>query len=304
MDDVIPSEAKGDHQPFIITLTPNPVLDLESEVGSIEPSHKLRTTGDSYAPGGGGINVSQVVCQRGGTSLAIYLAGGDTGHLIQGMLDTRGVKSRIVPIHGNSRVSYTVHDRSTDKEYRFVPQGPHVDEGEWRKAIEILDDVGGDWVVGSGSLAPGMPEDFYLQAAARVQRDGRKFALDTSGPALKAAMGHGIDLVKCSLSEFESILGRKVSDYAAQDHEALALVHSGAVGLLAVTLGEEGALLATPEGVLRRKAPPVQARSAVGAGDSFLAGMVVALARGDSYAQALDAGIAAGTDWVVGAMVR
>ena len=123
--------------------------------------------------------------------------------------------------------------------------------------------------------------------------------LDTSGPALQAALGSGIEMIKPSLGELEKLVGRPLPDPREQEAEALALVRGGAARLVAVTLGEEGAFLASEDGIIRRRAVASTVRSAVGAGDSFTAAMTLALSRGESLAQALTWGVAAGTAAVV-----
>ena len=126
-------------------------------------------------------------------------------------------------------------------------------------------------------------------------RRGLRFVLDTSGAALRAALARGgITLVKPSLGELEHLLGRCLQDPAEQDACAMDLVRRGAARFVAVTLGGEGALLATRDGVLRLPAIGVPVHSSVGAGDAFLAATTLALARGAPPLEALAWGTAAG----------
>ena len=188
----------------------------------------------------------------------------------------------------------TVHDRQTRLEYRLVPVGPYVEQDEWNGALNILQEAEGEWIVASGSLPRGVPADFYAQAAAIASRRGQKFVLDTSGSALRAAIGHGIELLKLSLSELEFLIRRELHDAQSQEKEVALLIRSGAARMIAVSLGRDGAILGTSEGVSRLPAVKVKECSAVGAGDSFLAGLVLGLARGVSDTEALALGIAAG----------
>lgn len=283
--------------PRIVTLTLNPALDLASTAEMVRPTHKIRTTGEHIDPGGGGINVARVTHELGGDVCAVLLAGGPTGAMIGELLNEQGVPHLIVPISGRTRISLTVIERTSGLEYRFVPEGPEVTEAEWQAALAALETLDADWVVASGSLPRGVPVDFYARAARLAAARGRCFVLDTSGPALKAALGAGIDLLKPSLGEMEVLLGRKLIGREAQAAAARALVRDGAARMVALTLGWEGAMLATAEGVLHLLPPATaaEAHSAVGAGDSFVAAMTLALARGDSPADALAWGIAAGS---------
>ncbi|MBP0443586.1 1-phosphofructokinase family hexose kinase [Roseomonas sp. SSH11] len=281
--------------PLITTLTLNPTIDLACEAKTVQPVRKVRTFAERQDPGGGGVNVSRVVRELGGETLAVILAGGVTGHFLEELLDEAGVPRRSIPIAGRTRISQTVLDQSSQLEYRFVPEGPEVFGSEWGAALAVIEEIEGGWLVASGSLPAGVPADFYAQAAALAAGRGTKLVLDTSGEALRAAVEKGgIELVKPSLGEFEALIGRELRDPAALEGAAMDLARSGRVRLVAVTLGRDGALLATADGVLRLPALDVVVRGAVGAGDSFLAAMTLELARGRDPRDAFAWGVAAG----------
>jgi 6-phosphofructokinase 2 len=283
----------------IVTLTLNPAVDMASTAAEVRPTHKIRTFDERLDPGGGGINVARVVHALGGDALALIMTGGVTGRLLEELLDEAGVRWQARPIRGRTRISLNVHDRESGLEYRFVPEGPKVEADEWQGFLDILRHVEAEWIVASGSLPPGVPDDFYAHAAAIAGDRGQKFALDTSGAALRTGIGHGLELLKPSLREFECLIGRKLPDPQSQDDAVMSLIRSGAVKMVAVSLGREGAILGTCDGINRLPAVPVQARSAVGAGDSFLAGLVLGLARGMSQRDALAFAVAAGAAAVV-----
>jgi 6-phosphofructokinase 2 len=282
-------------RPRLLTLTLNPAVDLASTASKVEPTHKIRTRDEHIDPGGGGINVSRVLHAVGEDTLALVLCGGVTGHLIQELLDEAGVPREVFPMQGRTRISMTVHDDASGHEYRFVPEGPLVSDAEWHAVLAALEREDGEWLIASGSVPRGMPADIYAQVARIAARRGQRFVLDTSGAALHAAMYAGIDLMKPSLRELESLVGHTLETKEKQAEEAMALVRAGAARMIAVTLGAEGAILATESGVFALPALPGPVRSAVGAGDAFLAGMVRALARGHSPESALGWGIATGT---------
>jgi 6-phosphofructokinase 2 len=281
--------------PLIATLTLNPTIDLAGEAKAVQPIRKVRTFNERQDPGGGGVNVSRVVRELGGETLAMILAGGVTGRFLEELLDEAEVPRRSIPIQGRTRISQTIHDQSSDLEYRFVAEGPTVTEAEWAAALKVLEETDGGWLVASGSLPAGVPPDFYARAAAIAEQRGTHFVLDTSGEALQLALEKGgVELVKPSLGEFEALIGRELREQALLEQAAVELVRSGRVRLVAVTLGRDGALLAAAEGTLRLPALDVVVRGAVGAGDSFLAAMTLALARGQSAQDAFAWGVAAG----------
>ncbi|WP_160000106.1 1-phosphofructokinase family hexose kinase [Roseomonas sp. 18066] len=281
--------------PRITTLTLNPTIDLACQAEKVHPVRKIRTTDERQDPGGGGVNVARVVQELGGDTEALILAGGVTGHFLVELLQEIGLPHRAIPIAGRTRISQTVLDRSIGEEFRFVPEGPEVTEAEWRAALDALDHLpAGDWLVASGSLPRGVPEDFYARVAAIARARGLHLVLDSSGPALRAGIGQGVALIKPSQGEFESLAGRSLREPGALEAAAAEAVRQGAAKLIAVTLGHEGALLASDQGVLRLPALPVIVRGAVGAGDSFVAAMTLALSRGAAPADAFAWGMAAG----------
>ena len=281
--------------PRLVTLTLNPALDIAGTAQRVRPTHKIRTAGEHIDPGGGGVNVARVTHELGGEVEAILLAGGATGQLVGELLTEARVAHRAVPIGGRTRISVTVLEQESGLEYRFVPEGPELSEAEWGAALDLLESVACDWLIASGSLPRGVPVDIYARIARIAARRGQRFVLDTSGPALQAAFGAGIDLLKPSLGELEAALGRRLRDGAAQEEAVRALVRQGAARMIALTLGRDGAVLAAGGEVLRLRPQEVEVQSAVGAGDSFLAAMTLALARGEAPAHALAWGIAAGT---------
>ncbi|MCL2430836.1 MAG: 1-phosphofructokinase family hexose kinase [Alphaproteobacteria bacterium] len=278
----------------IVTLTLNPALDLASEAERVEPIHKIRTFGDHIDPGGGGINVARVVHALGGDALAVIATGGVTGRYVEDLLSETGVPWHAVPIAGRTRVSLTVLDRASGLEYRFVPKGPTLSRQEWDSTLALMETIDGEWVVASGSLPPGAPPDAYGLLARLAARRGQRFVLDSSGPALRAALGRGIEIVKPSLGELESLVGRRLANAAEQEAEALNLVRSGMARMVVLTLGQQGAIMASADGVIWMPALPEAVQSAVGAGDAFLGSMILALARGASQEEALAWGIAGG----------
>ena len=280
----------------IVTLTLNPAIDSSCQADEVRPVLKIRTTGERYDPGGGGINVARVIRELGGDAIAVYLAGGLTGQALTRMIDAIGLQHRAVPIRGYTRVSHTVYERSSGQEYRFVPQGPEIHDDEWQTCLRELDGLEFDYLVASGSLPRGVPDDFYARMAGMVSGKGARFVLDTSGEALKRALDAGVYLVKPNLREFESVVGRSLRDPAEQEAAAMQLIARGRAEIVTVSLGSDGALLATGAGCRRLRAPKVKPRSTVGAGDSFVGAMTLVLAQGrtpeDAYALAVATGTA------------
>ncbi|MFP2926832.1 1-phosphofructokinase family hexose kinase [Pyxidicoccus sp. 3LG] len=281
----------------IVTLTLNPAIDIATSVPEVTPEHKLRCGAVRRDPGGGGINVARVVRELGGESIAIYTRGGPTGHLLEYLLEEKGLLRRSIPVEGYTRESFTVAEGNSSREYRFILPGPTLSEREWQRCLDAVAEVsvGAAFIVASGSLAPGVPEDFYARVARQAKRQGVRVVVDTNGPPLKAALEEGVYLAKPNRRELRDLTGMQVEDLAAQAAAARELVARGRAEVLAVSMGADGALLTTRAGQLRAATPPVETHSSVGAGDSFVAGLTLSLARGQSPEEALRWGIASGT---------
>ena len=263
------------------TLTLNPSIDVASETDKVEPERKVRTCCERIDPGGGGINVARVLDRLGVGVEALFLAGGATGKAFDELLGRSSLARRPIWIADDTRTSLTVHEKS-GAEYRFVPEGPTISAKELEACREAIAATPCDYFVASGSLPPGVPDDFYGSVAALAREQGAQFVLDTSGPELKAAVDRGgIALLKVSKEEFDR-------------PAAAGLVASGRVEQVTMTLGSEGALLISGDGTFFLPALATEPVSTVGAGDSFLAGMTYGLVSGLGPAEAFRIAVAAG----------
>lgn len=281
----------------VVTLTPNPAIDVSTSVARLEPTRKLRCAQARRDPGGGGINVARVIDRLGGDVTAVYPVGGATGRLLRRLVDREGIRSVTVDVREETREDFTVLEEVSGTQYRFVMPGPALDDGEWQGCLYALGAVGAGagFVVASGSLPLGVPDDFYARAARRAGQLGARFILDSSGTPFAAALSEAVYLVKPNLGELARLVGSELSDDASCVAAARSLIAAGKAEIVALTLGHQGALLVTAGKAFRAAPIAVKVVSAVGAGDSFLGAMVWSLARGDSVLEAFKHGIAAGS---------
>ena len=278
----------------IVTLSLNPTIDVSSEADLVRPTHKIRTSNEAYEPGGGGVNVARVVAELGGSVKLICPAGGVTGAFLDELLGLVPLARHIVPIAGNTRIALTVFERKTGHEFRFLPNGPKLSASEVEACLAAVAECECDYFVASGSVPLGAPADILARVAEIVRAKGARFVLDSSGIGLAGTLERvPVFLVKPSLSELEALAGRRLDTQSAEE-TAADLVERGRAEIVAVTMGASGALIASREGLLRLRSPRVEAHSAVGAGDSFVAGMTLALAEGKSIEEAAVFGVAAG----------
>jgi 6-phosphofructokinase 2 len=285
----------------IATLTVNPAIDRSALVEQVIAGRKLRCTHVRREPGGGGVNVSRAIRRLGGDSTLIYLNGGPTGEILRQLLGEEGLKPHEIPIDGWTRENVHVHEERSAQQFRFGMPGPEIREEEWRRCIEELRslDPPPDFLVASGSLAPGVPHDFYRSVAGVGREIGARVVVDTSGEALRQLKGGEAFLIKPNIHELQELAGRGLEDEDEQVEAAQHAIGEGCCEVVALSLERGGTLVITAEGVEFVRAPTVPIRSKVGAGDSMVAGVVLGLARGMELMDAIRFGVAAASSAVM-----
>jgi 6-phosphofructokinase 2 len=280
----------------IVTLTMNPALDITTDTDRVIPTDKMRCGVPRYDPGGGGINVARIAHVLGESVLALFPAGGHAGNKVTDLVADSGVPVQRITVARSTRESFTVDEHRSGKQYRFVLPGPWLTDAEQTECLEILSAAAesADFVVASGSLPPGVPSDFYQRVADICRDRGALLILDASGAGLRH-ISSGVFLLKPSVRELRECVGRELISESEQLAAAQELVDRGCAQFVVVSLGSQGALLATPHGSQRYSAVPVPSGSGVGAGDAMMAGITVGLHRGWQLDKAVRLGIAAGS---------
>jgi 6-phosphofructokinase 2 len=283
----------------ILTVTPSPTVDFTAEVPELVPHHKLRARISAFHPGGGGVNVSRVLHGLGIDTTAVVAVGGLQGEVVIDRLDAMGIPNVAVPTVAETRWAEMLREHSTGIEYRLIAEADPLTEDEWRACVHAVESQVADPTSGarslvlSGSIPPGVPDGFVHELAAVARRYDVPFLVDTSGPALGAAVEAGVDLIKPSRGELAALAGVTP---AALDAEAAAreLVARG-VGAVAVSLGPDGAFVATRGAEARIRPPAVPVVSTVGAGDAMVAGILTGLTSGRDVIDATRLGVALGS---------
>ncbi|MCU0382403.1 MAG: 1-phosphofructokinase family hexose kinase [Chitinophagaceae bacterium] len=281
----------------VLTITLNPAIDKNFVVDRLVPDHKLRCDNPHVDPGGGGVNVARAIHRLGGQARALVLAGGRNGDHLRDLMTEQGVDTWYVDSGNDTRENLTISEKSSNKQYRLVLDGPTVST-EVQEALlaglEALDPFPGI-VVSSGSLPPGVPDDFFARIGAIVSQKKSKYILDTSGKALESGTGKGVYLLKPNLRELSILSGKEELVLDQVDDAADVLIKKGIAQVVVVSLGPAGAMLVHKDGYRHIPAPTVPKRSTVGAGDSMVAGMVHAMQLGLGLDDMAMMGVACGT---------
>ncbi len=278
----------------IITLTPNPALDYAVTADFVEANRKLRCRDPKMHPGGGGINVARACARLGAHTLAIFTAGGVYGDALVKSVAAENVPMRMIPIAGETRLAFHVKNKKEDNEYRFNLPGAEMAGAEIARFMNAVREESepGDFVVASGSLPPGAPEDFWAQAARIVKDNGARFVLDSIS-GLEAALDEGVYMLRQNEHEYTALSGKELRWPDEIEAYVKDMVAKGRVQAMVVSHGGDGSMMATKDGVFTAPSFKVRASSAVGAGDSFVAGLLTALLRGEDETTALRFGMAA-----------
>lgn len=267
----------------VLTVTLNPALDIAATTPHVQPGGKLRCDDVHTDPGGGGVNVSRVINALGGKSTAYVVTGGANGAAFVALLRAEGVSVETHAIKEETRQSFHVTDAATGEQYRFVLPGPTLNEHD---LATIESDIlrlaaNASFLVLSGSLPPGVPDDFYAQLSQKLQSQTVRIIVDTSGPPLRRIISRQalpVFCVRMNKREAAQLYGTVIDTIPQAVGVASSLVQGSNVGNCIVTLGAEGAVLATDGELFHTRPPKVESVSAVGAGDSFVGAFTLALA--------------------------
>ncbi len=282
--------------PHILTVTMNPALDIHSTVPRLMDTEKMRCGHPRYDPGGGGINVARAALRLGATTTAVIVSGGYTGQRVESLLEADGLDLRPVRVDEPTRESLVIVDEHDGQCYRFVLPGPHLELDDELRCLSAIDDCAATatHLVVSGSLPPGCSPGFFA-AVARISRHHQcTLVVDTNGAALPWVTG--AYLVKPSVRELRDCVGAPLPDRASQVAAARELIGRNISQVVVVSQGAAGALVVTADEVHDVAGVPVPADvgTGVGSGDSMVAAITVALARGWSLVEGVRYGAAAG----------
>jgi 1-phosphofructokinase len=276
---------------MIVTFTPNPSLDRTLEVEALDRGEVVRAHAVRSDPGGKGVNVSRALAANGHPSRAVLPLGGADGELLASLLEGLGIEVASVPIADAIRSNVTVVEPDGTVTKVNAP-GPRLSDAEVEALLEraVVAAEGAGWVVASGSLAPGTPDDLYARLAAAVRPVGALVAVDTSGPALERVLAAGPDVLKPNEEELSEVTGM-VPETLGDVVVAASELRSKGVKTVLVSLGSSGAVLVDDGQALHAESGAIVPRSTVGAGDALLAGF---LAAGGDGPDALAEGVAWG----------
>lgn len=286
---------------MVLSVTLNPALDQTIRVDGIKTHDTNRVLSMATDAGGKGINLSRIVAELGGETVATGFLGGQTGDFIRGVIRRQGVRDEFITVAGETRTNFNV-ESGDGPPTTFNARGAEVTAEEWRQFVACFTGLcdRADWVALGGSLPPGLAPDVFATLGAIAKQAGARLVLDADGEAMREGMASNPDFIKPNVKEAERLLQRPL----AGDRDAIARAARDLFDQLAggksadpavvVSRGAEGAMLCCKQGLFEAQPIPVQARSTIGSGDSLIGGMLYAVERGHGWPEALKWGNAAG----------
>ncbi len=285
---------------MIITVTMNPAIDKTTDIAKMEQGGLNRLKNVIVDAGGKGINVSKAVKALGGETIATGFIGGSGGVLIKKLLQEQGIQADFIEIEKEIRNNLKVVEASG-----FVTElnepGPSVTRQELEQLTEKLLGYANEQAlfVLAGSVPEGVDADIYQVLTLKLKAKGAKVFIDADGERFVHALEAAPDIIKPNRHELESYFHM---DYRADEAELISmgrtLLEKG-IGLIAISLGQMGALFLSKDQVLRCPGLQVEAHSTVGAGDAMVAALSYGIHSGLSFEECAKLGIATSAGAVV-----
>lgn len=279
----------------VLCVTPNVAVDRTLRVPGFRPGGVWRAEDSTAACGGKGINVARAVFRLGHFATCSGILGGDSGRLAAARAEAEGLEAVWTWADGETRTCVII--AGDDGETTVINEpGPAVSRGAWARFEHDAQRAAAHAAVVciSGSVPPGCLPGGMFGLVAALSGEAASLWVDSSGEALAEAIEAGAGGIKVNGAEATALLGRSIVTAVGAASAALEVRRRG-VDSVAITLGADGAVLATGNGVWRSRPPAIRVVNAVGSGDTFLAGLVIALAEGDPPQEALRRATAAGT---------
>jgi 6-phosphofructokinase 2 len=247
-------------------------------------------------PGGKGINVSRVIHELGGKTVAYGFIGGIDGETFKHLLQQQGVPFDFTPIKGEIRSNFIIADLTSCHQTRIDAPGPHIMRHELQKLVQKVKHISPkpDFLVFAGSVPPAVPADIYRQLIDAAKNSGIKTVLDSDNKWLKEGIKAKPNVIKPNVHEAEELLNKPLRSETAIV-KALKLLVDRGIEVAVISRGKDGLIAANGEMVLKAIPPQVEVRSTVGAGDSTIAGLVLKLNEGLAIDDACRWAVAAGT---------
>ena len=265
----------------VATVTLNPAIDHTIFVNTFTPNTLNRAEAVEYHIGGKGINVSKVLSTLGQPSVALGFLGRNALYFEE-ELKAASIETDFVQVSGRTRTNIKVIDKSNLGCTEINEPGPYIDTASWEKLVKKVTSWAAkcEYVVIAGSLPPGVPHDSYKFLIQEAKKQGAKTVLDADGEALKRGLQAMPFMIKPNIHELEGLTGKQLS---GSNQELLGVCRellSAGISVVVVSMGSEGSIYASQEGIYRVYPLKLEVKNTVGAGDAMVAGLIHGMSKG------------------------
>ena len=280
---------------MIVTLTINPAIDRIVSIDRLAFEDRAYINSSRESAGGRGINVSSVIHSFGGETLAVLISGGDSGKRLKGLLAKCGYRIAVVPVQNEIRTNLTITDKH-GLTVNLNETGPQLAKAEVARVERVVRDTldHASWLMMCGSIPPGVPPAFYGKLISMARQKKVKTLLHADGDALREGIAARPTVVSPNQQEAGRLLGQTLLTRTHYLEAAERIRQLGADSVV-LTLGSQGAVGASADGLMEAIPPRIDAVCPIGAGDALMAAYAWARERRSSVADALRWGVAAGT---------
>ena len=287
---------------MIATLTPNPCVDKTLSIDHLDFYKMNRAKLLRTDISGKGINVSLALSALNVPNVCTGFSFTSDAQAMRKLMSENGIESDFVELPGQLRTCTKIFDRSLKHTVEINESGQRVESEDGEKLIVrlVTNAKKCSCITLSGSLPPGLSDDFYLRCASAVKKSAPtcRIIVDAEKKLLLKALEASPYLIKPNIHEFQDTFGITVHSVTELDRAAKEILKHNMLGILCVSLGKEGAYITNGEESYFCPGLDVEVRSVQGAGDSMVAGMCLALEQGKSLPEILRCGVAAASDSV------
>ncbi len=277
---------------MIYTITLNPAVDYIVQVDDFKAGTINRMKSDYKYPGGKGINVSRVLNNLKVSNIALGFLGGFTGEFIKNYLQDEGVKTDFIYVKEDTRINIKLKSR---EETEINGAGPNIAQKDLEELFRKIESLtSDDFLVLSGNVQKNLPRDIYAQIQAKCLKNDVKVVVDTTGEALLNTLQYRPFLIKPNNYELGELFNTDINTREKIIHYGKELIKLGAQNVI-VSMGAEGALLISEEGIFHASAPKGTVQNSVGAGDSLIGGFLASYSKNFNLVEAFRWGAAAGS---------
>jgi len=283
----------------ITTLCLNPALDVTYHVSKLISDQKSRSDSARHDPGGNGINIGRALKRMQVDAHTFCIVAGDVGQLLQRLLEQQLDNVYYEHVDGETRINSTILEIDTQKQYQVTDAGTEIPQEQLNRVIDDFVNLSGQgFGIVTGSCQPNVPCGLCASLVEEINANGGKAVVDTHGEALRLAIEASPFLIKPNRYELEAIIGHDLPTITEVAKEARKIQQQG-VNHVCISLGDEGAVLVSPDNSYYAKALNVPVNTTVGAGDSMVAGLVAGFSFNKEASQALRYGISCGAGTVM-----